>query len=347
MKRNMREWKETLIASPVKQAMPILSFPGAGLLGVRVEQLVRDARLQAQAMHLVAQRTPSCAAVSMMDLSVEAEAFGSAVHFGPGEVPAVKNAIVRPHSADSLARPDVGAGRTGQYVEAIARACELIIDRPVFSGVIGPYSLAGRLMGVSDIMMDCFDEPQAVHLVLGKATDFLVDYLCALRDAGANGAIIAEPLAGLLSPALAEEFSAPYVARIVTALRAEDFLVIYHNCGNNTPRMMDSILFTGCDGYHFGDAVNLAELVPQVPADALVMGNISPSAQFLGGTPHSIREATLALMRACSPGHPNFIVSSGCDIPPGAPWENIDAFYEAVTAYYAGMQYFSSREDTH
>ncbi|MGI6726099.1 MAG: uroporphyrinogen decarboxylase family protein [Christensenellales bacterium] len=345
MKRNMREWQKALIASPVKQAMPILSFPGASLLGVTVDRLVRDASLQAQVMHLVARRTPSCAAVSMMDLSVEAEAFGSTVHFAPDEVPTIRNAVARPDSAVDLVTPRVGAGRTWQYVEAIARACELIDDRPVFSGAIGPYSLAGRLMGVSDIMMDCFDDPQAVHRVLGKATDFLVDYLCAQRNAGANGALLAEPLAGLLSPALAKEFSSPYVARIAKALRAEDFLVIYHNCGNNTPRMMDSILSTDCDGYHFGDAVNLAELVPQVPADAFVMGNISPSSQFLGGTPDSVREATLALMRACSPGYPNFIVSSGCDIPPGAPWENIDAFYEAVAAYYAEKQSFSSRED--
>ncbi len=34
----------------------------------------------------------------------------------------------------------------------------------------------------------------------------------------------------------------------------------------------------------------MAELVGQVPDDLLVMGNVSPSAQFLGGTPESIRE---------------------------------------------------------
>ncbi len=336
MKKNMKAWAADLIAAKTKQAMPVLSFPCVSLMDITVEQLTADAALQARGMKLVADRVPACASVSMMDLSVEAEAFGSEALFLPGEVPTVKKALVTsPEEAEALQVPQVGAGRTGKYVEAIRQACGLITDRPVFAGVIGPYSLAGRLMGVSDIMLQCYDEPEAVHTVLQKATDFLVNYVLAYKAAGAHGVVIAEPLTGLLSPALAEEFSEPYVRRMAEAAKSDDFLVIYHNCGNNTPLMMDSILRTGCDGYHFGDAVNMADLVGKVPQNLLVMGNVSPSAQFLSGTPESIRESTLQVMEACCPGHPNFVISSGCDIPPKSPWKNIDAFFAAVDEYYA------------
>jgi uroporphyrinogen decarboxylase len=335
MKKDMKAWKAELIAARTKRAMPILSFPCVSLMDITVEELTAEASLQAQGMKLVADRAPSCASVSMMDLSVEAEAFGAQTHFLPGEVPTVKDALITtPEEAEALQVPKVGAGRTGKYVEAIKDACALITDRPVFAGVIGPYSLAGRLMGVSDIMIQCFDEPDAVHTVLQKATDFLVNYVLAYKAAGANGVVIAEPLAGLLSPALAEAFSEPYIRQIAETAKSDDFLVIYHNCGNNTPMMMDSILRTGCDGYHFGDAVNMADMVKKVPENVLVMGNISPSAQFLGGTPESIRKNTLQVMADCCPGHPNFVISSGCDIPPLAPWENIDAFFAAVAEYY-------------
>ena len=338
MKRDMKAWKADLIRVQAKRAMPILSFPCVQLMGITVEALTQDPSLQAQGMKLVADRTAACASVSMMDLSVEAEAFGAKAHFMAGEVPTVKEAIVTtPQEAEALKVPKVGAGRTGKYVEAIRQACGLITDRPVLAGVIGPYSLAGRLMGVSDIMINCYDEPEAVHTVLEKVTAFLCAYVLAYKSAGANGVVIAEPLAGLLSPGLAAEFSAPYVRRIAQAARSDDFLVIYHNCGNNTPLMLDSILETGCDGYHFGDAVALPEMVGRVPKDLLVMGNISPSVQFLSGTPESIRESTLALMRACCPDNPHFIISSGCDIPPMSPWENIDAFFSATHEYYAGV----------
>lgn len=334
MRRNMRAWVKDVIASNSKAPLPILSFPCASLLGVTVTQLVSDAQLQAKGMSLVAGRVPALAAVSMMDLSVEAEAFGARARFLPDEVPTVTGILVETsEDAEALRVPKVGAGRTGQYVEAIGRACELIADRPVFAGVIGPYSLAGRLMGVGDIMVHCYEEPEAVHTVLRKVTEFLAAYIQAFRDAGAHGVIIAEPLAGLLSPTLAAEFSAPYVKELAQAARSEDFLVIYHNCGNNTPLMMDSILDTGCDGYHFGDAVDMALMASKVPPDRLVMGNISPAAQFLSGTPESIREDTLRVLAACAPGHPNFVLSSGCDIPPKAPWENIDAFFAAAREF--------------
>jgi uroporphyrinogen decarboxylase len=29
----------------------------------------------------------------------------------------------------------------------------------------------------------------------------------------------------------------------------------------------------------------------------------------------------------------NFVISSGCDIPPGSPLENLDAFYNVVHVY--------------
>lgn len=324
-----------VIQADKKKAMPILSFPCVSLLGISVTDLTGDADMQAKGMKLVAERTNSLAAVSMMDLSVEAEAFGAQVRFLPDEVPTVIGALVQfAQDAETLPVPQVGAGRTGKYVEAIGKACQLITDRPVFAGVIGPYSLAGRLMGVSDIMVSCYEEPEVVHTVLSKATTFLNGYIHAFKQAGAHGVIIAEPLAGLLSPALAEEFSAPYVKELADKARAEDFLVIYHNCGNNTPMMMDAILSAGCDGYHFGDAVDMAQLVGQIPPDRLVMGNVSPSAQFLSGTPQSIREATLQVLRQCAPGHPNFVISSGCDVPPRSPWANTDAFFQAVDEYY-------------
>lgn len=38
-------------------------------------------------------------------------------------------------------------------------------------------------------------------------------------------------------------------------------------------------------------------------------------------------------MERCSV-YPNFVISSGCDIPPMTPKENIDAFFEAIGFFY-------------
>lgn len=334
MKRNMKQWLIDLREAPVKKAMPVLSFPSIQLMGISVRELIADSETQARGMKLVADRTDAAASVSMMDLSVEAECFGSQIHVEDGEVPTVVGSIVSSEEeAKALPVPPVGTGRTGIYIEAIRQAAEQITDRPVFAGVIGPFSLAGRLMDVTEAMIYCYEEPDMVHILLSKATEFLIHYCEAYRDAGANGVVIAEPLAGLLSPALAEEFSGPYVKQIVDAVQDENFIVIYHNCGNTTIQTIDSILDTGAAAYHFGNAIDMAEMMKLIPSDTVAMGNIDPAREFKNGTPESIRAATLGVMEACC-NYKNFVISSGCDIPPLSRWENIDAFFAAVEEFY-------------
>lgn len=317
MQRDMKQWLRAMIDSDKKKTMPVLSFPAVQLMDVSVKELISDSTMQARGMKLIADRVDSAASVSLMDLSVEAECFGAEISVSEDEVPTVVGSVVSSlEEAQALQVPQVGAGRTGIYLDAMKKAVELITDRPVFAGIIGPFSLAGRLADVTEIMIYCYEEPDMVHTILEKATQFLIDYAKAYKETGANGIVMAEPLAGLLSPDLAEEFSAPYVKRVVDAVQSDQFAVIYHNCGNSTIRTIDSILSTGSAAYHFGNAISMQEMLPLIPRDTVVMGNIDPAGEFRNGTPESIRKATLELMEDCCPKYPNFVVSSGCDIPP-------------------------------
>ena len=333
MAMNMKQWVADTIAAPKKKAMPVLSFPSIQLMGINVRELISSSDSQAQGMKLIADRVDAGASVSLMDLSVEAEAFGSTVRYSDDEVPTVVGSIVHDEDeADELEIPQVGAARTGLYIESIEKALKLITDRPVFAGVIGPFSLAGRLLDVSEAMVLCYEEPDMVETVLNKTTQFLIDYIKAYKAVGAHGVVMAEPLAGMLSPSLAEEFSTPYVKRIVDAVQDDEFIVIYHNCGDNVKLMADDIVTCGAAAYHFGNACDMADMIPHIPADCLVMGNVDPAGQICNGTPDSVKAATRAVMEKCIHA-PNFVISSGCDIPPHSPWANIDAFFEAVGEY--------------
>ncbi|WP_394272306.1 uroporphyrinogen decarboxylase family protein [Butyricicoccus sp.] len=343
MKMNMDQWTQELLEAPVKKAIPVLSFPSIQLLGISVKDLISDSTLQANGMKAVADRTPKAGgSVSLMDLSVEAECFGAPIRVEEDEVPTVVGSVLdteveedeRMAQAEAMPIPEIGAGRTQIYIDAIEKALELITDRPVFAGVIGPFSLAGRLMDVTSSMIYCYDEPDMVHVVLQKATDFIIKYINAYKAVGAHGVVMAEPLAGLLSPALAQEFSGDYCKQIVDAVRDENFAFIYHNCGNTANVTLDSILSCGANAYHFGNAVDMAEILSKVPADTICMGNVDPAGEFRNGTPESVRKATLDVMEKCC-SHPNFIISSGCDIPPMSSWDNIDAFFAAVDEFYS------------
>ena len=333
MKIDMRKWIQDCINAPVKKAMPILSFPGIQLTGHTVDEMVRSGHPQAVCMEAIARKFDTAAAFSLMDLSVEAEAFGSPIHYSGDEVSSVTAALIHDEEeAEALQVPDVGAGRTGECVSGIREVSALITDRPVLAGTIGPYSLAGRLLDMTEIMILCYEEPEMVETVLEKATEFLIKYAQAFKDAGANGIAIAEPAAGLLSPGLIETFSTPYVKRICEAVEDDSFMVLYHNCGNVVP-LLANIKEIGAGGYSFGNAVDLEETLKVIPEDSIVIGNIDPAGIIRNGTPEQIRKETLALMERCCK-YPNFVIASGCDIPPMTPMENIEAFFQAVEEFY-------------
>lgn len=332
---NMYKWLEGVRSSKKKKPFPVLSYPAIGKMGITVKELISDAEYQARGMMLIADATDSLASVSLMDLSVEAECFGSTVRVSDGEVPTVVGAIVTsPEEAEILKIPSVHACRAGIYLDAIRRAKGMITDRPVFAGVIGPFSLAGRLVDVTEAMILCFEDPDMLKTVLEKCTRFLINYITAYKEKGADGVVIAEPLAGMLSPELADEFAHPYMKRIVDECQDENFLIVYHNCGSGTVRMLKGILGTGCKALHFGNAVDMRDVLKNIPSDIVAMGNIDPAGVFLAGTKVQVRAETKALLAALG-GYPNFVLSSGCDIPPLTPWENIRAFFEAAAEYYA------------
>lgn len=335
MKQSMKQWIHGQINLDVKKPLPVLSFPSIQLLKISVKDLISSSDMQAKGMKMIADRCNTAAAVSMMDLSVEAEAFGSDIKISDDEVPTVTGRIITcEEDARNLKVPTVGTDRTGLYIDAIKKAVSMIKDRPVFAGAIGPFSLAGRLMDMTEIMVNCVIEPEMVHITLEKATEFIIQYIKGYKAIGAHGVVLAEPAAGLLSPALNEEFSAKYVKQIVDAVQDDNFILVYHNCGNTLP-LIESILSTGAAAFHFGNSITMSDMLKFIPSDKLVMGNVDPARQFRNGTPESVREATLKVLNACA-GYKNFIISSGCDIPPLASWQNIDSFFDAVDEFYNG-----------
>ena len=70
-----------LARNPKQQGLPILSFPAVQHMQANIRELTSNSELQAQAMKIAADKMPAAACVSLMDLSVEAEAFGASALF--------------------------------------------------------------------------------------------------------------------------------------------------------------------------------------------------------------------------------------------------------------------------
>lgn len=316
------------------KTVPILSFPSTQLLGITVRELISSSDMQVKGMQAIAEKCSIGASLNMMDLSVEAEAFGAKIRFYDDDIPAVEKGIIEDIAdAESIIVPEVGAGRTSICIDGVKKAKEKITDIPVFCGVIGPYSLVGRLFDMTELMMECFDSPDEVKILLSKATEFIIKYIKAFKSVGADGVIMAEPAAGLLSPSLAEEFSMPFVQQIFNEINSDDFIIFYHNCGNAAGDMLDMIAELNADIIHLGNAINLKKAIEELPKDKIIMGNVNP-VLFRTGTPDDIRADVQRVFDECS-DYENFMISTGCDVPAASKWENIEAYFEKVNELYA------------
>ncbi len=332
--KNITEWTDGVFARAERPAVPIMTHPGIEITGASVKEAVCDGQVHFNAIRAVNERFSPAATTVIMDLTVEAEAFGAQIVFPDDEIPSVVGRLLEDEEAiDALSVPGLDKGRVQQYLLANKLAAQHFTDKPVFAGCIGPFSLAGRLFDLSEMMMLCYSEPDRAGRLLQKCTDFLMEYCAALKATGVDGVIVAEPAAGLLSNDGCQEFSSHYVKQIVDSMQDERFIVVLHNCGN-TGHCTEAMLATGARGYHFGNKADMAQVLEQCPPEVLVMGNLDPVSVFRQASAEQVRSQTLQLLERCG-GHRNFILSSGCDTPPHVPEANIAAFFDALGQYNA------------
>ena len=331
MKINMKEWIASILGSEKRIAIPVMTHSGIELLGHTVYDAVTNGEIHARAVKLLAEKYPSAASSVIMDLTVEAEAFGAEIHYSKNEVPSVIGRLVSNlEEVEKLQIPSLENGRVQEYIKANRLIAE-DTSKPVVAGCIGPYSLAGRLYDMSEIMMLIYINPEAANTLLRKCTDFIIRYCMALKATGVNGVVMAEPAAGLLSNEDCLQYSSVFVKEIVEKVQDDHFTVVLHNCGN-TGNCTQAMVYTGAAAYHFGNKINMEEALKEVPADALAMGNLDPVSLFKMSSPEEMKKATLQLLEATA-AYPNFVLSSGCDIPPYTPLANINAFYTALEEF--------------
>ena len=275
-KRNMKEWAQEIINQKQVVTIPVMTHPGIEMIGKSVRDAVKDGVVQYDAIKALADKYPTAAASVIMDLTVEAEAFGAQIVFPQNEVPSVMGRLLNNEDdIDKLEIPALNKARIPQYLKANMLAAKNITDRPVFAGCIGPYSLAGRLYDMSEIMMLIYINPEAAAQLLRKCSDFILRYCMALKATGVNGVIMAEPAAGLLSNDDCRNFSSAYIKTIVDKVQDETFMVVLHNCGN-TGNCTEAMVESGADAFHFGNKIDMVQALKVVPSDKLAMGNLDP-----------------------------------------------------------------------
>jgi uroporphyrinogen decarboxylase len=311
-------------------ALPIASYAGLEITGESVEDLFSIPGAQFKSVMALADRYRIPVLITAIDPTAEAEAYGCEIAFSDREAPRIVGRLVTTAAeAAGLPDPVPGDARTRVPIETAWRlTAEVGESVPVLGTMLGPFALASRLFGVEEALAAAAGEPETVETLLDNVTGFLCRYALEFRETGAWGVLVAEDVAGRLTPGGLGRFSAPFLKRIVKAVETADFTVVIQHV-RATNAHLEGLLGSGASAYWLGPAVDAATALGRVEPGTVLGGTLDPVAIFQKGTPQTVGEATLALLEATR-GARNFVVSTGGDIPPGAPLANLNAFYRTV-----------------
>ena len=106
------------------------------------------------------------------------------------------------------------------------------------------------------------------------------------------------------------------------------FALILHNCAARLVHL-PAILETGLTSFHFGPPMDLPAALGKVAPDGVLCGKLDPTGVFCQLAPAEVTARAADLLSRTA-AQRNFVLSSGCDVPVGAPLASLDAFCAAV-----------------
>ena len=308
---------------------PLLGFPGLSLRNANIKLAQQNCEVHYKILKLLALKFHPDMMFPLMDLSVEANALGRYTVFPIEDSAVVPRDEFDLSEIENWRQVKIGFdGRLSGYVE-LQKLLSIGMHEEIIRGayVSGPYSLAALIMSADKAALATVMNPEDLQKLLEFCTDTIQNYVRMLIAAGAQVICVLEPTAVMLSPQQFHDYSAQYVRHIAEACKYNDVEIIYHVCGNSM-HLIDIMADAKVNGLSIDSprmGIDIEAATKKVPQDIAVIGNLNPTGTILRGTPDQVREETETLLKIMDP-YPNFILSTGCDLPEDVPHENIAAF---------------------
>jgi len=312
---------------------PIIGNGAARVLGCRVSEFRGNGKLLAEA-HIAAYRKFGYDTVRIFtDLYLLAEAMGAKVCYPPDETAHLEApALAGLEEIDRL--EPVDPRRDGNLPSQL-EALEIARDRvgsevPVAGAVVCPFTTASFLIGTENLIRMTRRNPEGVHRLCEVALASALSYAEAVIDLGCSAGLT-EPVSTstIISPALFQEFSYPYLKRLSEFIHQKGKPVTLHICGK-TEKIWGLMADAGADCISIDEIEDLAAAKRAVGQRVRLMGNVSPAGTMLQGTPEEVRRDTIACIKKAHDNPKGLIVASGCSLPTETPFANIQAMVDAV-----------------
>lgn len=313
--------------------IPQIFAHAAVLKGLSIEAYVTSGEIAANCQLEALKRYRADAVFAALDVCVESAAVGCEVEYRQNIYPAVTRPALAPDTDfDSLQVPDPAtAKRMPEVLKLASNLRQAVGDETLVVGVVqGPMTLAIQFLGMETALLLSHDDPERFERLLDFTTAVANRFGQAQLAAGAHVCLVFDPAAcpELVPIQFFTDWIGPRIAKIFSEFKAAGAPANWLHIAGNALPILPFYQAIGADIGNFDYVVEPAKLITAVPKALCVDGNIKPLA-FVEDTPDMIEAESYRLIDSFA-GRGGFILSSGCEIPPEAKPENIEAMVKAA-----------------
>jgi len=252
-----------------------------------------------------------------------------------------KTSIFSMADVERIAKKNMFTKRMDNFLEGVTLLKkELKGEVPIACEFISPFTIATRLRGTNEIMMDMYDDPKLVHALQEAIVPLDIAMGKALIEAGVDyifyGADMECPV--LLSPSHYKEFVHEPTSRVCNELARLGAKVLPHMCGDIVKTgIVDMLLEMDIHGIMPGNltqekVLDIRKLKEKVKDRICIFDNINPNGPLLIGKPDEVaKETRVHLDRA--KGMTGYVFSTAGTSSPFTPKENYLAMDREVTNF--------------
>ena len=280
-------------------------------------------------------RYPFDAAILFSDILTIPDAMGQGLYFEEGEGPRFRKVIRSEADVEQL--PEIKTENDLTYVtDAVAlirRELNGSVPLIGFSG--SPWTLATYMIeggGSKDFRVAkefMYNNPEAMHLLLNKLADAVIDYLNSQITAGAQAVQIFDTWGGILTTTNYLDYSLAYMKKIVSNL-------INENEGRSVPIILftkngglwlESIADSGANAVGLDWTIEIGKARERIGERCALQGNMDPS--ILYASPQAIQAEVGNILASFGNGN-GHVFNLGHGITPEVNPDNVSAFVDAV-----------------
>jgi uroporphyrinogen decarboxylase len=271
------------------------------------------------------------AAILFSDILVIPDAMGMQLEMHEGKGPMFPKPVRTKADSDALKKLD--PWKDLKYVlDAVALTKKELNGRVPLIGFSGsPWTLLTYMVegkgskNFSVIKKLIYTNPALAHEVLDKLSIAVADYLSAKIEAGVDAVQIFDTWGGILSPHDYEEFSLPYISKIISMIKRTNEPVIFFAKGVHYD--LTKIAGSGADviGLDWTSDISVARTV--LEGKTAIQGNMDPT--LLYAPKERIKEEVIRILSSYGRGS-GHIFNLGHGILPDVDPENAKAMVNFV-----------------